>query len=102
MAGRGWGAVAAATASNVVARVQLFRQALYYGSAGGGEGVGVGEGGAQGMSGDGDGVGVGVQVGFDRVVWEDSVGIAGSGGGVGREIQLQTLRKSSTLTALLD
>ena len=89
----GWGAVATATASNVVARVQLFRQALYYGSAGGGEG------GARGMS--RDGVGVGVQVGFDRVVWEDRVGIAGSGGGVGREIQLQTLRKPS-LTVLLD
>ena len=48
-----------------------------------------------------DGVGVGVQVGFDRVVWEDRVGSAGSGGEVGREIQLQTLRKPS-LTALLD
>ena len=76
MAGSGWAAVTALTASNVVARVQLFSQALYYGS--GRDGVG-----AWGME-FGTGIRIGVQVGVDWVGWEGRVGISGDGGmGVG-------------------
>lgn len=78
-------AVAAPTASNVVARAELFGQALYYGS--GGDGVGGGRwgrswgwGGGQGHAGvgvvDGAGVGTGFWVG-------DGVGGLGWGIGLG-------------------